>query len=178
MIIKTYEDFLNEEINLRKKLIGGAIGLSTLVPNSIHSKDLGTNKDTIVNTNHSYELNKFVDSIRLERPELFTEDFSNKKTIEFGKFERIEYLRNRLEDYENENGIKLNIDLLSSPSNTLPFTINYFYVRGIDDSVKGPFLIEIVKLDFNKIITIGEHSIMFNFTRTQGVNSIGAKINF
>jgi hypothetical protein len=98
--------------------------------------------------------------------------------IEFGKFERIEYLRNMMEDYENEKGIKLNIDLLSSPSNTLPFSINYFYIRGLDDNLNGPFLIQILKLDFNKLINIGAHSVMFNFTRTQGVNSIGAKINF
>ena len=90
MIIKTYEDFLNEEINLRKKLIGGAIGLSTLVPNSIHSKDLGTNKDTIVNTNHSYELNKFVDSIRLERPELFTAELEAKVREMFRKAVELE----------------------------------------------------------------------------------------
>jgi len=36
----------------------------------------------------------------------------------------------------------------------------------------------ILKVDFTKAVEIGGHDVMFNFTRVQDVNTVGARINF
>ena len=40
--IKTYEDFVNEEINLRKGLMGAALGAGLAFSNTANSQDVKT----------------------------------------------------------------------------------------------------------------------------------------
>lgn len=67
------------------------------------------------------------------------------------------------------------LDLLSKPE--LPFHINYFYVRGVDNET-GTVLIPILNLNYTNAIKVHGHEIEFNFTRMTGNNYIGAKIKF
>jgi hypothetical protein len=181
MRIQRYEDF-NEEINLRKTLIGGAIGASTLLPSSLHASepDKPLTKDTLVSNNklHVDELKTFIDSIESERPNIFlTETPKDGQRLQFQSFEQLSYLENKLNEYQNKNGLELNLDLLTTNNIELPFRINYFFVRGIDN-LDGPFLISMLNINFTKAISIAGHKVMFNFTKVQNVNTFGASINF
>jgi hypothetical protein len=183
MRIQRYENF-NEEINLRKTLIGGAIGASAFLPTRLHASEPDkplTTKDTLIGpTDKSRidELTAFVDSIESERPNIFlTEATKDGQRLLNQSFEHLSYLENKLNEYQKENGVELNLDLLTTNNIELPFRINYFFTRGIDN-LDGPFLISMLNINFTKAISIAGHKVMFNFTKFQNVNTFGASINF
>ena len=79
---------------------------------------------------------------------------------------------------ENKGITDLNLDdldILSNPQ--FPININYFMIRGVDNQ-DGPNLIPILKLTYTKTVSLYGHDFEFNFTRINGVNTFGAKINF
>jgi hypothetical protein len=85
----------------------------------------------------------------------------------------------KIKSYQRYNSpVKLSLDdldLLSKPE--LPFRINYFYVRGVDNET-GAVLIPILNLNYTNAIKVHGHEIEFNFTRMTGINYLGVKINF
>jgi hypothetical protein len=177
MNIKNYEDFVNEEINLKKALVGGAIGAASLLSTSDVSASEPIKPDTMtINQQNNNTIVDFVREIEIEKPALFTsEEIIQNSQIEFGKFERVSFLENKVMEHESRTGTNLDLNILSSPNNPVPFRINYFYVRGLDNVETGPFMIRIINVDFTKAIEIGGHKVFFNFTRTD-VNSFGARI--
>jgi hypothetical protein len=184
MRLKTYGDFTNEEINLKKTIIGGAIGASAFIPsNTLASepdKPINTKDTIIVPTDKSRtdELIAFVDSIGSERPNIFvTGALRDGQRLTMQSFEHLSYLENKLNEYKMKNGTELNLDLLSTNNATLPFRVNYFFVRGLDN-IDGPFLIRILNINFTEAVSIAGHEVMFNFTKVQNVNTFGASINF
>ena len=52
------------------------------------------------------------------------------------------------------------------------------HVRGLDDLNKGPYLMPIMNINYDKAVSIAGHDVVFNFTRINGINTIGTKINF
>jgi hypothetical protein len=177
MKIKKYEDFINEEINLKKALVGGAIGAASfLSPYDASASEPIKHDTTIVNQKNSNTITEFVREIEIEKPALFTsKEIIQNSQIEFGKFERVSFLEQKVMEHESRTGTHLDLNILSSPSNPVPFRINYFYVRGLDNTETGPFIIRIINVDFTKALEIGGHKVFFNFTRTD-VNSFGARI--
>lgn len=179
MKVKNYEQFVSEEIDLRKA-IGGAALAGSLISSPAAAgepvKPTSGNDSIVVANQDSKATVDFVKEIELERPELFNDELTN--TIEFGKFEKLSFLHDKVMQYQQDKGVNLNMDLLSHRSSGLPFRINYFYVRGLDDVDKGPFLIRIVNVDFTKAITLAGHEIHFNFTRLPDVTTFGTRINF
>lgn len=184
MKVKKYDEFISEEINLRNAIVGGAIGASALVSNPAAASEPvkpNTNKDSLSTENAQAvkETIDFVENIESDKPDLFTnEEISSTTRLEFGKFEKLSYLQDKVQNFEESNGVHLNLDLLSRPSSGIPFRINYFYVRGLDDVNNGPFLIRIINVDFNNAIKLGGHEIHFNFTRLPDVTTFGTRINF
>lgn len=179
--LKRYEDFLTEEIDIKHALLGGAIAAGSLISNTLFSSE-PVKKDptdtTYTSSEKNGDLEDFVDTLESENPDIFTNDLPiDGHMIEFGHFEKIEYLVNKKKEYEKNIGKTIDLNLLSEPNSKTPFTINYFYVRGLDDIQNGPFLIKIIKLDYNAVIKMGRHDIMFNFTRVQNVNTFGVKFN-
>jgi hypothetical protein len=177
MRIKSYEKFVSEEIDLRKALLGTAIGASSLIPSFTNAAHVNqpAKPDTITTTKDR-SLHNFLDTLEQERPELF-DPKPLSGYVEFGKFERLSYLVEKKQLFEAENDTHIDLDILSKPNINIPFRINYFYVRGIDN-LEGPLLMSILKVDFTKAVEIGGHDVMFNFTRVQDVNTVGARINF
>lgn len=177
MAIKKYEDFIKEEAGIRKALIGGAIGAASLLNPSY---SIGQERpDTALIASKAASTEDFAKELESERPELFSsEDARKTGKIDFGKFERLSFLKEQASIYEHKNRVRLDLDMLSSPKSAIPFRINYFYVRGLDNIDTGPLLIQILNLDFNAAMKLGGHEVMFNFTRITGVNTLGAKIAF
>lgn len=182
MRLKRYDDFVNEEW-LSKALIGGAIGASSLLP--AHSSTPNPTKpprDTTSQATNNMgiqELIEFADTIESERPDLFTDKTMTDGTrLNFGQYERLDFLKKHADDYQSTTGVNLNLDILTHKSNLFPFNINYFMVRGLDDIDNGPVLIQILRLDYTAAINIAGHDVMFNFTRVQDVNTFGARVNF
>jgi hypothetical protein len=175
--IKKYEDFVNEEINLKKALVGGAIGAASFLSPYDASASEPIKPDTMtINQQNNNTIVDFVREIEIEKPELFTsEEITQNHQIEFGKFERVSFLEHKVMEHESRTGTHLDLNILSSSSNPVPFRINYFYVRGLDNVETGPFMIRIINVDFTKALEIGGHKVFFNFTRTD-VNSFGARI--
>lgn len=185
MRLRRYTEFTNEEVNIKKALIGGAIGASALVPT--HSEPTEPVKppytrDTTasaVDKSAVQEVINFVDTLHEERPSLFMDKtMVDGARLKFGQYERLSFLRGLTEEHERHTGAKLDLDLITSQPHGFPFNINYFLVRGLDDIENGPVLIQILRLDFTAAVNIGNHEVMFNFTRVQDVNTFGAKINF
>ena len=179
--LKRYDEFLIEEIDIKQVLLGGAITAGSLLSNpSLSSEPVKkAPTDTTYSTEKSGDLELFVDTLESENPDIFTNDSPvDGQMIEFGHFERIEYLINKKDEYEQSIGRKIDLNLLSGSNSRIPFTINYFFVRGLDNIVKGPFLIQMLSLDYNTMLKMGRHDIMFNFTRVQNVNTLGVKVNF
>jgi hypothetical protein len=178
MKIKKYEDFINEEINLKKALVGGAIGAASFLSpyDASASEPIKPDTVTLSQQQNKTPIEEFVREIEIEKPALFTsEEIMQNSQIEFGKFERVSFLEQKAMEHENRTGTKLDLDILSSPRSSVPFRINYFYVRGLDNVEAGPFMIRIINVDFTKALEIGGHKVFFNFTRTD-VNSFGARI--
>lgn len=184
MRLKRYVDFTNEEINLRKALVGGAIGASAILP----SQTLATEpvkkiaaSDTLTNAvDESMVLSviDFVDTIGKEKPGIFLDrSLTEGCDLAFGEYEKISYLRNKLDKHIAETGIDLNLDIITNQPEKFPFNINYFLIRGLDN-LESPTLLQILRLDYTTAVKIGGHEVMFNFTRVQDVNTFGAKINF
>lgn len=177
--LKTFEGHkaepISEEISLKKAIVGGAIGAASLMNPSYASEPV--KPDSVSMDQHKSEpVSDFIKEIEAEKPELFTsEELRQNSNIEFGKFERVSFLEHKALEHENRTGMKLDLDLLSSPSSPVPFKINYFYVRGLDNTETGPFMIRIINVDFTKALEIGGHKVFFNFTRTD-INSFGARI--
>ena len=177
--LKTFECYkaepITEEISLKKAIVGGAIGAASLMNPSYASEPAKPDSISATSQQASPEAD-FLRELESEKPELFTtEDMRNAAQVEFGKFERVSFLEKMALDRESRTGEKIDLSLLSAPSQSLPFRINYFYVRGLDNTQTGPFLIRILNIDFNKAIEIGGHKVFFNFTRTD-INSFGARI--
>lgn len=182
--LKKYEDFIVEEVDIRNLLLGGAIVSGSLLSNPTMAtkppiqNSIETDQDTSFNIENS-GINSFLDTIISENPNLLSGNIPlDGQAIEFGRFERLEYLINKKNDYESLTGKPIDLNLLSDTKSNLPFTINYFFVRGIDNIDTGPFLIQILKLDYNAVIELGGHKVMFNFTRIQDINTFGVKVNF
>lgn len=183
MRIKTYEKF-NEEINLRKALVGGAIGASTLIPSYVAANQ-PTNppitKDTLagkVDKSKAQDIINFVKTIENDTPELFIDfPLTEKTQLSFGQYERITYLKARADQFSESTGVNLNLDLITNEPNLFPFNINYFVVRGIDN-LESPTLINILRLDYTAALKVAGHEVMFNFTRVQDVNTYGVRVNF
>lgn len=180
MRISRYEDFLKEEMNLRKTLVGGAIGASTLFPTKSLATVPPTDRDTITNKSEKAQLaevKSFVDSIETERPDLFIgETLRDGQSLPMGSFERLSYLQNKLDENARNTGIDLNLNILNTQSQHLPFKVNYFFVRGIDN-LEGPFLIRILNINYTQAVNLAGHEVMFNFTKVQDINTFGARIN-
>ena len=179
--LKRYDEFLIEEIDIKQVLLGGAITAGSLLSNPSFSTEpvKRAPTDTTYSAEKSGDLELFVDTLESETPDIFTNDSPvDGQMIEFGHFERIEYLINKKDEYEQSIGRKIDLNLLSVSNSRIPFTINYFFVRGLDNIDKGPFLIQMLSLDYNAMIKMGRHDIMFNFTRVQNVNTLGVKVNF
>ena len=176
--LKRYEDFLIEEIDIKHTLLSGAIAAGSLISNpSLSSEPVKkTPKDTTYYSDIKGDLEGFLDTLKSEKPDIFTNE-SVDGHIEFGHFEKIEYLINKKYEYEQSIGRKIDLNILSEQSNGMPFTINYFFVRGLDDIENGPFLMQILSLNYNAALKIGNHELMFNFTRIQNVNTFGLKYN-
>jgi hypothetical protein len=179
--LKRYDEFLIEEIDIKQVLLGGAITAGSLLSNPSFSTEpvKRAPTDTTYSAEKSGDLELFVDTLESENPDIFTNDSPvDGQMIEFGHFERIEYLINKKDEYEQSIGRKIDLNLLSGSNSRIPFAINYFFVRGLDNIDKGPFLIQMLSLDYNAMIKMGRHDIMFNFTRVQNVNTLGVKVNF
>jgi len=179
--LKRYEEYLIEEIDIKHALLGGAIAAGSLISNPSFSTEpfKKAPTDTTYSAEKSGDLELFVDTLESENPDIFTNDsLVDGQMIEFGHFERIEYLINKKDEYEQSIGRKIDLNLLSVSNSRIPFTINYFFVRGLDNIDKGPFLIQMLSLDYNAMIKMGRHDIMFNFTRVLNVNTFGVKVNF
>ena len=184
MRLKRYGDFTNEEINLKKALVGGAIGASTILPSHTHATEPVKKpmaSDTVtgaIDESMALAVIDFVDTIGKEKPSIFLDrNLSEGCNLAFGEYEKISYLRNKLDKHIAETGIDLNLDILTNQPEKFPFNINYFLIRGLDN-LESPTLLQILKLDYTAAVKIGGHEVMFNFTRVQDVNTFGAKINF
>jgi hypothetical protein len=178
--LKRYDEFLIEEIDIKQVLLGGAITAGSLLSNPSFSSEpvKKAPTDTTYSVEKSKDLKGFLDTLESTTPNLFKDDSPvDGQMIDFGHFERIEYLINKKDEYEQSIGRPIELNLLSESNNKIPFTINYFFVRGLDDIQNGPFLIQILKLDYNAVMRMGRHDIMFNFTRVQNVNTFGLKYN-
>jgi hypothetical protein len=167
----------------------GALGMaaSSILKPTIH-KDMPNKQsveDTTIKVNTDI-IEKFVDGLIVEEPNLITIDTIEPNKPFTGFTLPISILENKLElfnsvkikSFQSYNSPKLSLkdlDILSDKN--LPFHINYFYVRGVDNE-KGPVLIPILNLNYTNAIQIHGHDIEFNFTRMIGNNYIGAKINF
>lgn len=186
MKIKKYDQFY-EEISIKKAIGAGLIGAATLGnPNTAYAgtPPVKTETDTIT-TDKQNSIEKIVDTIQDQRPELFKGDSEpNEDAIQLTEdampnFEKLSYLENIIQENEQKSNISLNdINLLSKPG--IPIRINYFYVRGLDSygtSQQGPFLIPILNIDYSGVKMAG-HDVMFNFTRINDVNTFGTRINF
>lgn len=180
--LKRYEEYLIEEIDIKHVLLGGAIAAGSLISNPSFSTEpvkKAPTDTTYSASEKNDDLEVFVDTLESETPNIFINDSPvDGQMIEFGHFERIEYLINKKDEYEQSIGRKIDLNLLSVSNSRIPFTINYFFVRGLDNIVKGPFLIQMLSLDYNTMLKMGRHDIMFNFTRVQNVNTLGVKVNF
>jgi len=174
--LKRYDEFLIEEIDIKQALVGGAIAAGSLISNPLFSSE-PVKKAPIDTIQHSeqIDLKEFLDTLISEKPNIFNNSKSD--YIEFGHFERIEYLTKKKNEYEQTIGRKIDLNILSETNNGTPFIINYFFVRGLDDIEKGPFLMQILSLNYNTALKIGNHELMFNFTRIQNVNTFGLKYN-
>lgn len=183
MRIKRYADFTNEEINLRKAIVGGALGASAIFP--LSAKDRTSepliSKDTVaaaVEKSRVDALIDFVNTIENDTSTLFIDGPMTEKThLSFGQFERIAYLKMRADQYTESTGVHLNLDILTKEPSLFPFRINYFAVRGLDN-LDSPTIINILRLDYTAAIKIGGHEVMFNFSRVQDVNTYGMRVNF
>lgn len=185
MKIKRYEDFTNEGISLKKALVGGAIGASTILPPTYTGASSPTTssstEDTLagaVDKSNTRAIIDFVNVIENDTPALFIDCKLTEKTkLSFGQYERIKYLKTRADQYSESTGANLNLDLITNKPDLFPFNINYFVIRGIDN-LDSPTLINILRLDYSTAIKIGGHDVMFNFTRVQDVNTFGVRVNF
>jgi hypothetical protein len=167
----------------------GALGMaaSSILKPTIH-KDMPNKQsveDTTIKVNTDI-IEKFVDGLIVEEPNLITIDTIEPNKPFTGFTLPISILENKLElfnsikikSFQSYNSPKLSLkdlDILSDKN--LPFHINYFYVRGVDNE-SGAVLIPILNLNYTNAIQIHGHDIEFNFTRMIGNNYIGAKINF
>jgi hypothetical protein len=167
----------------------GALGMaaSSILKPTIH-KDMPNKQsveDTTIKVNTDI-IEKFVDGLIVEEPNLITIDTIEPNKPFTGFTLPISILENKLElfnsikikSFQSYNSPKLSLKDLDILSDTnLPFHINYFYVRGVDNE-SGAVLIPILNLNYTNAIQIHGHDIEFNFTRMIGNNYIGAKINF
>ena len=182
-MIKRYGEFLKEEISIRKAIVGGALGASSVLPTYAGQPPASpaTVKDTLVGAidrSHAEDVIEFVKSIEGERPELFLSTPLVAGTrLAAGQYAGVSYLRQKAEDYTGTKGIKLDLNLVTSQPDLFPFRINYFYVRGIDN-LESATLVNILKLEYTAAINIHGHEVMFNFTRVQDINTYGVRVNF
>jgi hypothetical protein len=167
----------------------GALGMaaSSILKPTIH-KDMPNKQsveDTTIKVNTDI-IEKFVDGLIVEEPNLITIDTIEPNKPFTGFTLPISILENKLElfnsvkikSFQSYNSPKLSLkDLDIISDKNLPFHINYFYVRGVDNE-SGAVLIPILNLNYTNAIQIHGHDIEFNFTRMIGNNYIGAKINF
>lgn len=185
--IKKYGEFLNEK-GLVSTLGAGALAISSTL--GVNKADVNkmipieVDDSSIVNKDVKKSLESFVDTIVKENPHLIVDVINtndplpinnNVETLSFLEKKVSKFNTTLVSDKLPELSLS-DLDLLSKPG--LPFKINYFYVRMLDDQDNGPFLIPILNLSYTKAIDIKGHEIKFNFTRTSGVNTFGATVNF
>ena len=185
--IKKYDEFLNEK-GFVSAIGAGALAIaSTLVVNKADAMNLEPVEVTdtsIMNKDKSKSLESFVDTIVKENPHLIVDEINTNEPLPINNnVESLSFIEKKVSKFNTTMiSDKLpelslsDLDLLSKPG--LPFKINYFYVRGLDNQESGPFLIPILNLSYTKAIDIKGHEIKFNFTRMNGVNTFGATLNF
>lgn len=181
MRLKSYDQF-NEEINLRKAVIGGVIGASTLLPTNTHAKKTHAtnfNKDTLsedVRTKVELIVD-FVDTIEKENPRIFINlPLTSHTKLVPEQYRDLAYLNTRLDKYVQQRRVEIDLDLITTQPKLFPFKINYFFVRGLDN-LEDANLIDVLRVDYTDAIKISGHEVMFNFTRVQDVNTFGFRVN-
>ena len=182
--VMSYDNFKKDDITTVKKDEGiastiGAIGLAASsllkpsMPKEIPSKDPVKDTITLVEQTKDGSMREFADTIIEKYPNIITDGGIGETTL------NISVLENELMLFKENKGITdLNLDdldILSNPQ--FPININYFMIRGVDNQ-DGPNLIPILKLTYTKTVSLYGHDFEFNFTRINGVNTFGAKINF
>ena len=182
MRVKRYEDFVTEEIGLRNALIGGALGVSSIMQS--HASEPvkpAVVKDTISNTAESTQagvVNDFIDSLRHDVPNLFIDrPMTDRSEVNFGQYERISFLKRKVQDYEQETGLRIDMNMITRNPHHFPFTINYFFVRGLDNLETGPTRIRMMKIEYTDAVRLAGHEVFFNFTSIQDANALGVRVN-
>ncbi len=172
--IKTYSR-ISEEIDLRKAIIGGAIGASSLFSNPAVSQNIEKTEMTAPASKEA-AVSAFADALAKSCPEIVS-DSSEAPSVNCAK--PMSFLEKKFGEYSNMNpnfGLELrDLDLLSDRE--IPLRINFFYIRGVDTQ-RGPVLIPIVNFTYTKCVSISGHEVMFNLTRATGVTSFGASLKF
>lgn len=182
--VMSYQNFQKDDITTVKKdesiaTTIGALGMaaSSLLhpskPKEVVTKDPVKDTLTMVEQKKHVVIKQVADTIIEKYPSIVSEE-SNDFTLP------ISVLENELMTFKELNKIPdlslKDLDLLSKPQ--FPLHINYFMVRGLDNTENGPVLIPILNLNYSQVFEIHGHNVEFNFTRLTGVNTIGAKINF
>lgn len=185
--VMDFDAFQKVDINQvkpQKESISSAILAGALaVAHSANIQEPNTppHKDTISEYVPTYDgdLERFLDTLEETNPEIFVNgDMSVKQPATVSHLP-LSILTDTLYKYNKEFETKLSLsdlNMLSKPG--LPIRINYFYVRGLDDVNKGPYLMPIMNINYDKAVSIAGHDVVFNFTRINGINTIGTKINF
>ena len=172
--IKSYSA-VSEEIDLRKAIVGGAIGASSLFGTPAVAQKIAK-PEISVPADKGPAVAGFIETLEQECPEIFVESPED-STIDSVK--PLSFLERRFMEYSMKNpslGLQLG-DLRYVSEKEFPFKINYFYVRGIDTQ-HGPVLMPILNFSYKKEFTISGHEVLFNFTRVTGVSTLGATISF
>ena len=172
--IKSYSA-VSEEIDLRKAIVGGAIGASSLFGAPAVAQKIAK-PEISVPADKGPAVAGFIDTLEQECPEIFVE---NPEDSTIDSVKPLSFLEKRFMEYSMQNpsfGLQLG-DLRYISEKEFPFKINYFYVRGIDTQ-HGPILMPILHFSYTKSMSMYGHEVLFNFTRVTGVSTLGATISF
>ena len=194
--VMSFQNFYKDDITtVKKESLASTIGVLGMAASSIlrpaMPKDLPIKEpieDTTLMTQGKNDLvEDFVQTVIDKDPNLVTNDSIDPNNTFTGYTLPVSFLEDQLDLFNSikiksfqryNTGVKLNLsdlDILSEPD--LPFHINYFYVRGVDNE-NGPVLMPILNLNYTNVVKVYGHDIEFNFTRITGINTFGAKINF
>ena len=180
--VMSFQNFYKDDITSVKKDEGlattiGSIGLAA--SSLLNPKDnpcVFNYHDTTIQTqsvDKSKMINEVFNNVVDKYPDIIVENSNTGFKLP------ISVLEMELNSYNNNFNVpKLSLkDLDLIEKSQLNLKINYFYTRGLDIDNK-PFLMPILNLSYTKSIKIYGHDIYFNFTRINGIDTFGAKINF
>ena len=170
--IKRYSD-ISEEIGFKNAIIGGALGVATLLSNPTLSQQVSN--DLVYSDSKESNLNIFIQSIVDKKPEIF---LTPNDPVTMDTTAPISFLEMKFMEYSIQKNLKLNIsDLNKFSHKDSPLKIRYFYIRGLDN-LTDIVLIPIFNVTYTEVIRMYGHNVRFCITQMSKTPMVGASIEF